>query len=864
MTPDDAQQQAERRVGDVGQTPARLEQIVRSRASEQRWTNWWSAFAQDLRYALRGLRLKPGFALAVVATLGLGIGANAAMFGIVDRLLFRPPNFLIAPDRGTRIYIVRTTDGKANTESFGYKRFTDIREGTTSFDAMTPFFRGTMAVGSGDETREMQVAMSSADLWKSFDIKPVIGRFFTASEDVPPSGAPVAVLSYAYWQVQFGGRNDVLGTKLDIGPAKYTIIGVAPEGFTGYGAAPSVAFIPISAGSSHMQNFRTPRESWNTTYYMRWFDVYARRKPGVSIERANADLTKAFTQSVIQEIQTNPRTTPITVSHPRAFAGPVLTDRGPDQSQESKVATWLIGVSGIVLLIACANVANLLLARALRRRREIAVRIALGVSRARLTTQLITESLLLAVLGGVAGLAIAQWGGAVMRSVILSQSAGDGTFNDVRTLAWVALLAAFAGLVTGLLPAVQAGRSDIAAALKAGVREGSVHRSRARVGLVVGQASLSVVLLAGAGLFVQSLRNVEHVRLGYDSDQLLWITLNFRGVTIDTAQQTALRQVLLERARTVPGVEQASRGLTVPLDANWSWRLRNLFVAGIDSNKLGSVPLQAGSPSLFATMGTRLIRGRGFTNDDRANAPKAMVVSEGMAKRLWPTEDAIGKCVRVGADTAPCMTVVGIAEDVRLASLTEPELQVYLPIDQLHVSPGGLFIRTRGPASAQVERVRRSLQQLMPGVSYVTVTPISKFIGSQTRSWRLGATMFTVFGVLALVLAAIGLYSVIAYSVTQRTQEMGVRIALGAQRQDVIRLIVRGGLAIVIPGVALGAIVALAAGRFVAPLLFNVSPNDPPVLISVVAMLVAVAVAASWIPAARAARVDPNQALRSE
>jgi ABC-type lipoprotein release transport system permease subunit len=269
---------------------------------------------------------------------------------------------------------------------------------------------------------------------------------------------------------------------------------------------------------------------------------------------------------------------------------------------------------------------------------------------------------------------------------------------------------------------------------------------------------------------------------------------------------------------------------------------------------------------LFATMGTRLIRGRGITAEDRAGAPRVMVVSQAMAKRLWPNEDAIGKCVRVSADTMPCTTVVGIAEDVRRGSLSEPELHFYMPIDQVRARffAGGMFVRTRGPAAARAFQVRQSLQQLMPGASYVTVTPMSTIIGSETRSWRLGATMFTVFGALALVLAAIGLYSVIAYNVTQRMHEMGVRVALGAQGRDVIRLIVREGLTIVIPGVALGAVVALLAGRWIAPLLFDVSPKDPPVIVGVIVTLLAVAIAASWLPALRAARVDPNEALRSD
>jgi predicted permease len=862
MTPDDAHREAERRFGDVQQTRARLEKIDRARMHNERRAEWWSAFAQDLRYAIRGLRLKPGFALAVIVTLGLGIGANATMFGIVDRLLFRPPNFLAAPDRSARIYLARMIDGKEDKRNgFGYRRFTDIRDGTSSFDAISPFYTRNIAVGEGQATKEMRVAVGSADLWKLFDVKPVIGRFFTAAEDIPPSGTPVAVLSYAYWQTQFGGRTDALGTMLHIGPAKYTVIGVAPDGFFGYDVQAPIAFIPISAHGANMRPDTKPGW-WASTYTMTWFSVYARRKPGVSVEQANADLSNAFRKSYQTQTQENPKATPLAIAKPRAFVGSVLSDRGPNQSDESKVATWLMGVAGIVLLIACANVANLLLARALRRRREIAVRIALGVSRARLLTQLMTESLLLAALGGLAGLTIAQFGGAVVRRAIFDVDTPTSTFSDSRLLICVALLAALAGLLTGLVPALQAGRADVAGSLKSGAREGTVHRSRLRVALLVAQAALSVVLLVGAGLFVRSLRNVQNVRLGYDTEQVLWVNLEERGVKMDSVQQIALREQLLQRAQTLSSVEDASRGLTVPFWSTWEF---SLFVAGIDSvNKLGDFTLQAGSPSLFKTLGTRLIRGRGITAEDRNNAPKVMVVSEGMAKRLWPNEDAIGKCVRVNADTNPCTTVVGISEDVRRGSLSEPEFHYYMPIDQFARSQGGLFIRTRGRAATQVEPIRRSLQQSMPGVSYVTVTPMETILGRQTRSWRLGALMFTVFGGLALVLAAIGLYSVIAYNVTQRIHEMGVRVALGAQGRDVIRLIVREGLTIVIPGVALGAVAALAAGRWIAPLLFNVSPKDPPVVVSVIVTLLLVAIAASWIPALRAARVDPNEALRSD
>ncbi|HWH50351.1 MAG TPA: ADOP family duplicated permease [Gemmatimonadaceae bacterium] len=863
LNPDDARRETERRFGDVQRTREKLATIDRSRVGRERRAEWWSAFAQDLRYAARGLRRKPGFATAVVLTLGLGIGANATMFGIVDRLLFRPPAFLDAPEHAGRLYFASMRRGKESISSgSGYRAYLDLEESTTSFDAMTPFYADNLAVGEGEATKEMHVAVSAADLWRMFDVKPVIGRFFTGAEDKPPAGARVAVLSYAYWKTQFGGRRDVLGSLVSLGSAKYTVIGVAPEGFVGFSSDPVVAFVPITAEAS-AEGIGNARFPWYENYGLIWFDVFARRKPNVAPAAADADLNRAYQLSYKKMLLVNPKRRRFDIARPRAFAGPVLADRGPEENASAKVATWLIGVAGMVLLIACANVMNLLLARALRRRREVAVRIALGVSRGRLLMQLLIESVLLAALGGVAGLALAQWGGGVMRSALLDSDAGGvSAFGDRRTLVAVGLLVLVAGLLTGLAPIVQSMREDVTAALKAGAREGKVHRSRLRSGLLVFQAALSVVLLVGAGLFIRSLVKVENLRMGYDANRLVWIELNSRAAKSDSVHDVMLRQQLLARAEQLPVAEHAARALTVPF---WSTWIVQLYVDGIDSvGALGSFTLQAASPGFLRTMGTRLVRGREFTSADDEQAPRVMIVGESMAKRLWPQQDALGKCVRVLADTMPCTTVVGVAEDVRRSSLSEMETHYYLPIAQFRPQQGGLFIRTRDDAASHADEIRRALQPLMPGTSYLTVTPMSTIIAPQIRSWKLGAIMFAAFGLLALALAAIGLYGVIAYNVTQRTHEMGVRVALGAQARDVIRLIVREGLGVAVPGVMLGAIIALVAGKWLGPLLFEVSPRDPQVITAVVATLIIVAVAASWIPATRASRVDPNEALRSE
>ena len=829
----------------------------------------FEAIWQDIKYAVRGLRKKPGFTIAVVLTLALGIGANAAMFGIVDRLLFRAPSFMKQPDRVHRVYLVRTFDGKENYGGwFQYTRFKDLTRWTSSFDVTAAMSDPQMAMGVGDNAREVRIGAVSASFWALFDARPVAGRYFTAAEDTTPLGATVVVLSYPFWQSRYGGRADALGQRIKIAKLDYTIIGVAPADFTGMSAERNpVAWIPITtyAASEFTWN---PKDlsNWYEKYNISWMQMLARRKPGVSLEVATADLSNAYKRSYAKQRDMSPQTTLAEIARPRAVAASVLAERGPNASEVSKVARWVSGVAVIVLLIAAANVANLLLARALRRRREVAVRLALGVSRARLLSQLLTESLILALLGGTVGVLVAQWGGAILRSQFLREAEGVSVLRDDRTLIFAGIAVVVVGLLTGLAPALQSTRADLTTSLKSGAREGTYHRSRTRVGLLVLQGALSVVLLVGAGLFVRSLSNVRGLRMGYDIDPILWVSVEERGENLSDAEKKSLRDRLQQEAKSLPGVANASRAVTVPFWMTWD---ESIFVAGWDTaalSKLGSFPLQGASPEYLATMGTRLIRGRNIEPSDTKDSPKVIVVSQSMGNKLWPGKDALGQCVRIGADTMPCSTVVGIAEDIRTSDDFNKDnlFYYYRPIDQVQSAGGGLFVRVHGDAARSGESIRRSLQKLMPGSSYVTVRPMSEIFGPTIKSWRLGATMFVAFGSLALVLAAIGLYSVIAYNVVQRTHELGVRVAFGAQVRDVIQLVLAEGLRVSVAGIVIGGAIALVAGRWVAPLLFNVQPRDPLVFTSVIAVLLAAATLASLIPAMRAAKVDPNVALRSE
>ena len=855
VPPADAGPAARRRLGNTTQ----VREEARDRWSIPRLDH----FQQDVRYALRGLRRSPGFTLGVVLTLGLGIGANAAMFGIIDQLMFRPHPYLRDPGSVHRVYLrYRFQDREIIGSSFEYKRYLDLTQWSSSFSEQAAFFSHTGAVGSGTASKERPVAAVSAGFFNFFDARPAAGRFFLATEDATPRGADVAVLSYPFWQSEYGG-SDVIGQTIQVGGVRCTIIGVAPKGFVGVADdEPPVVYFPITtfAGSQGGED--------GTQYFLNynwgWMEMMVRRKPGVNIAAATTDLTNAYVRSWNAARGTDSNLGPVEVARPRAIAGALKTAAGPDPSLDARTLLWVTGVAVAVLLIACANITNLFLARALRRRREVALRMALGVSRGRLIAQSLTESLLLSLLGCGVGIAVAQWGGLALRRTFVGESATFDLLRDVRTLG-VALAAALAaGLVTGLAPIWFARREDVAKTLKSGARDGSTQRSRTREALLVVQGTLSVVLLVGAGLFVRSLSNVLHFRLGYDAEPVLMAMRNFRGLEVSDSGRAQLGRRLLAAAQSIPGVEHAALVSSIPF---WSTSSTGLFVTGIDSvQRLGQFTYQTASPDFFKTMGTRILRGRPFTAADAARAPRVAVVSEGMARVLWPGQEAIGACMRVRADTMPCTTVIGIAEDaVQNDLLQRDRFHYYLPLEQARPERAfALMLRTRGDPALAAAGVRRALQTLMPGEGYVTVRPMRELIGDQRRSWRLGATMFIAFGGLALIVAAVGLYAVMGYDVTQRTHELGVRIALGAQSRDLIRFVVGRGVRFALAGVGVGSALAWLGSRWIEPLLFEQSATDPIVFGGVALCLVAVAVLASSIPARRATRADPNQALRTD
>jgi putative ABC transport system permease protein len=819
------------------------------------------SFGRDLRYAARGLRRTPAFVVAVMLTLGLGIGANTAMLDAVDRLMFRPFPYLRAPSMVHRVYFQALRGRRRTTWSRGpYATFLDLQRTTSSFAEYGGVTEWSLALGDGQAATEHVVAGVSASFFGFFDARPRVGRFFDASEDAPPRGADVAVLSYGYWQTEFAGR-DVIGRPLRVGPLVTTIIGVAPDDFIGVseGERPAV-FLPITTLAFGVN--QGDAKSFPTKYNWDWMDVIVRRKAGVTVDEATADLTNAFIHSREKQREQLPMIAPAMVAHPRAMAGALRTLAGPDAGLQSKTLLWVTGVAAVVLLIACANIANLLLARFLQRRREIAVRLAMGASSRRLLSQFLAESLWLAALGAVAGVVVAGAVSAELRRLVPAMGAGS-TAMDGRSVATALALALVVGLATCIGPAVLSIRGAIVTSLRAGARGGTYQHARLRATLLVVQGALSVVLLVAAGLFVRSLQNARSVRLGWNPEPVLVVTPNYRGLQMDSASRDEFARRLLDVARAVRGVDAAARVDNLPfLTSTW-----DLHVDGIDSvARLGRFVHEAVSSDYLNVVGTRVLRGRGLSAHDAGDAPSVAVVSESMGRALWPGRDPLGQCFQL-RDSPRCTTVVGIAEDAAQTGISDNDRFAYYMSDEQppHRPANRIFVRVAGDEPRRLaERVRRNLQRVMPGAAYVTVSPLEDLVDAQRRSWTLGAAMFVAFGGLALLVAAVGLYSVISYHVAQRGHELGVRIALGARDANIVRLVVGQGAATGAAGVAIGLLASFAAARWLQPLLFRESARDPAVYAIIAVTMMLAALAASAVPTRRALRTDPNIALKDE
>jgi putative ABC transport system permease protein len=857
-----ARQEAERRFGDR----RRHADLMRSAHVDvlpprKRLSALWTEVVAEVRLAGRSLRRSPGYTATVIATLALASGANLTMFGIMDGLTFRPLKFLKAPHEVHRLYWQWTDNGRRTTSaSTQYTRFVDFTREARTLADVAVFAERSLPVGEHDAVQQRPVATVSASYFRFFDAHPVRGRFFSEAEDVTPRGADVAVLGYAYWRATFAGR-DVIGQVLRVGDMRATIVGVAPEGFDGLNdGRPPAVFVPITtyAASTGTDDSRT----YFSAYKWGWVHLLVRVKER-DLGAATAEATRILKGSWPKYRADNPSLPSEDAADPRVLLSAVRTGAGPMAGPEARTALWLAGVAGAVLLIGCANVANLSLSRSLARRRETAVKLALGISARRLVVGAYAEATLLAIGGGIAALAVAQWTrtalGPVLRSLRLAE---HSVFDDQRTLLVTAVLVVVSATVTGWLPSRFARKAHLTAA--PGTRGVTGEGRRARGLLLVTQAMLSVTLLVGAGLFVRSLVAVRFSWLGYEPSRVLVVNRFIQPGGFDPVQQATLRGQLLQAASALPAVESAAWMSSAPF-VSTSWT--DLHVPGLaNATALGPFTFQATTADYFKTMGTRIVRGRGLRQDDTIGAPAVAVVSESMARTLWPGRDALGECFRMRTLDSPCRVVVGIAEDIVQRELADgPRLHYYVPIDQYPRTYGnGMLIKLRDEPVRAGEDVRAALQRILPAGSYLVARPLAAAVVDQQASWRMGTSILIGFGALALVVAGVGLFGSVSYDIAQRSREWAVRVALGADQRAIVRLIVGRSLTIVLIGTLPGLLIAAAFARWIQPLLYRTSALDPLSFVIAPGLMSIVAIAASTWPALTAARTDPNTALRGE
>ena len=844
--------QAEREFGDIEDVRRGLTTIDRRMAARRHWAAWKDILDQDVRYAVRTLTATPAFTCLVVATLALGIGANSAIFSLVDRLFFRPPAGVGDPSGLVRIYRRMEKPGPRSPAYIHYPGFQGVVTHAPPDLEITAYTSSRTPIGRGESPPPVHVAWVGPRYFSVLRVgAPALGRYPTDAEADVEQTAPLVVISHAQWMSRYGGDAAVIGSTIELSRTVYTIVGVAARGFAG---------VDVDAV-----------DYWATLGSMRPGPWYRQTYDGVRVlirggTRSHGQIGDIATVGYRAAV---PREASVVM-----LAAPLLEAQGPlPWSSEVAISTRLVGVALVVLLIACANVANLLLARTLKRRGEIAIRLAMGVSRARLVRLFLVESVVLSIAAGVASLVVAAWGGAAVRQLLMPEITWAGSILDARVLAFTLGVAIVTALLTGLLPALRASRASFATAFRAAGRDGSTSRWRGHTALLVLQVSLSLVLLVGAGAFVRSLLTVQSIPTGYETERLLFIELRYDDGRYRTDRTATLLRQLLPDLRAHTGVEDAALSGMRPLRGPVSIGLFRADGSEIPSAADMRPSYMAVSPRFFRTAGIDLLGGRDFGPEDTGGARPVMIVNQAMAQTLWPGRGALDQCVRIGKSTEPCVTVVGVVENTHrdgLIDRADGQAPLYfVPNAQSRgefASPTLALVRsadaqrTRPLAGALLATLRRTL----PADVYASVRPLTDSFQNELRPWVLGSTLFSAFGVLALVVASVGTYSALAYSVSHRTREMGIRLALGAPPVNLLRLVVTEGLLPVGIGLGAGLALALAAGRMIESMLYRTSPSDPVVLAVASLVLAVTAALGCVVPGLRATRVDPITVLRSE
>ena len=809
------------------------------------------SYLQDLRYAFRSLVHTPTLTLAAVLSLGLGIGANTTVFAWVQAVLLRPVPGAYEADE-LRVVALETRDGRAR--SWSYPNYRDLRDRATAMDVVAQDDLA-MSIAAGGQPERAFGALVSGNYFRVMGLQPALGRLLSEDDDRTPGAHPVAVISHAYWQRRFAGDPSIVGRDVTINNVPMTIVGVVPEEFIGsfLGIATS-AWVPMAMQAEMTGGSRLEQRGSG------WMQVMARLTSGASTESAQAEASAVFAQ-LVQE-------------HPGSFDGwrlrvlPLWQAPYGAPYALAPVLGVLSVVVGMVLLIACANVANLLLARAVGRRREVAVRLSLGANRWRLVRQLLTEAFMLATAAGIVGLAVAYWTYGLLMAFAppTDMPIAFDLKLDVVTVVFAAAASLITGVFFGLVPALQASRADSIHAIKEeGGRGGSGGRTgqRLRHALVIVQVAVCLVLLVGATLFVRSLQAAQHIDPGFDPDNVLIASVDLvpNGYTPETGRQFHRR--LMEAVSAVPGVESYALARQVPLGI-FGTSSAGVTIDGYTpkADEEVNIVYNIVGPRYFETMRIPMVEGREFSNQDTRESSRTLIINQTMAERYWQGREALGGRVRIGKED---YSVVGIAKDSKYGQLNEvPTPYMYMALDQNFASAAVLHVRSAAQPATVLSAVREIVRTLDPNLPLFDARTMHEHLRTAVFAQRMAANLLGVMGILAVVLAAVGLYGVIAYAVSQRTQEMGIRLALGAAPGDVLKMVVRQGLVLTTVGLGVGLVLAFAATGFMRSLLPGITPRDPLTFIAVPAALLVVALIASLIPARRAGSIDPVVALRYE
>jgi predicted permease len=809
---------------------------------------------QDLRYGIRMLIKRPGFTLIAVFTLALGIGANTAIFSLVNTALLRP----LPVEDPERLVSINgaSLSGEQNLPVISYPNYRDYRDRNDVLEGMLAYRLAPVSVSNKGVNERVWSLLATGNYFDLLGVKPALGRYFTMEDDKAVGAHPVVVLTYACWQNRFSGDPQIIGKTILVNGRDFTIIGVAARGFQGseIGYRPEVWFpIKMQPQIEPGTNSLEIRDDSN-------FFVQGRLKRGVTRSQAEERLRGIAVQLAKEFPKENEGFT-VTLTPPGLFGsmlrGSVMVFSGV-----------LMGVVGLVLLLACTNLANLLLARATERRKEIAVRLAIGARRGRLIRQLLTESILLAFLGGALGLLLAYW---MVDAIMAFKPPLDiplstDLYIDGRVLLFAFLTSTATGVVFGLLPALQSTRQDLVPALKNEVSLGGHRRSWLRNGLVVLQVSLSLLLLICAGLVLRGFQRAQWINPGFTPQRSLQLSFDLNLQGYDGARVQSFKQQLLTRVRALPGVESAGIGNYVPLSLNMN--TNSVYIEGQPEQRGANAPstLRGRAASGFiSALGSRLLEGRDFSDQDLETKQRFALVNASFARRFWPGQSTIGKRFSTQSAAGPWFEIIGVVEDGKYFSLSEAQqLFVYLPLSPDDGDFLSMIVRTTGDPRQLLAPIRKEFQTLDAALPVYNVKTMEEHMALPLFPARIAAALLGGFGLLALFLASIGIFGVMSYAVSQRTREIGVRMALGAQRSSILRLVIGQGGRLVMLGLCLGFIAALAGTRLLTSLLYGVSALDAVAFGGTSLLLALVALLACYFPARRATKIDPMIALRSE